>query len=583
MNAAEPASFHDVPRLSASGLHRLENCAASHARSLEMHEFCREQGIAGPAAGAAAEQGSKLHALLQSVPYRNAVLGTASDGGDGEAPREHLLTALRRLAPRAGIHDLSSADLWFSYHAIRARDRFITHVLERSPDLARPLQSVSFNFDQRRLFVEYAPAADEPEADAIEFSGLPDVQVHAVDARGSHHAFICDYKSGYAEHLESESNRQLTALVALAESEARAQGFTFDSIHVKTLTRLDLCPPVDDPRPKAPPTLPRYGPEQIAQALAFTEARVREAARVAAPLERHFADGGAGALPDALKADLHERAHPGSHCLYCDGKTCCTRLRQSIAEYRQEQLGPAAREALRATSDRLANPPDPDSMELQDVTQFYEQTSRVINDVKVFEQAHRETAEVMRQLMAPPREGESPRPLPGAYLKPGARKLAVRDRAPLPGEGPESAAGEPQEPMPATAAEVFTDLLPVAGGKGEYEFVIECCDVNPQKVRAMLADLHGIPESKVWEQLLAPLPNNPFVQKPNKPSVVLGVPKVEAKQEEGRPARARSKAAAAAPTPPLSEAEPEASEGLPSYLQADRAPQEEHPAEAMSL
>ena len=295
------AAFHAVPRLSASSLHRLENCSASHARSLEMYEFCQQHGIAGPSAGAAAEMGTKLHALLQLIPYRNAALGIDSRGGDGQPPNETLPEALMRLAPRAGMYDLSPADLWFCHDAIVDRDKYISHVLERSDDLVRPLNGISFNFDQRRLFTHYSPEGIPGREQLIEFSALPDVQVHVVDAIGCHHGILFDYKTGYGDHTESESNRQLTAQVAVSEAEARRTGFSYSSIHVKTLTRLDIRPPLDDPRPKAPKTLPRYGPPEIAKAMELTERHVREAARVAAPLEHHFDNGGAGKLEAATE------------------------------------------------------------------------------------------------------------------------------------------------------------------------------------------------------------------------------------------------------------------------------------------
>ena len=567
----ENAAFHSIPRFSASALHRLESCSASHARSVEMFEFCTEHGISGPKAGVAADQGTKLHALLQLIPYRNAALGVDS-GGDAQSAREKLPQTLRRLAPRVGIFNLSPADLWFCHDAIVMRDRYIGHVLERSPDIVRPIQDIAFNFDHRRMFTQYEVSHPELGEGAVEFSALPDVLVHVVDALGSHHGILFDYKTGYAEHTESESNRQLTAQVAVLEAEARAKGSTYASVHVKTLTRIDIRPPADDPRPRAAMTLPRYGPPEIARAMELTEQFVSEAAVVAGAIELHFEDGGTGKLPEEIEQSLHERAQVGGHCLYCPGKTCCSKLRLSITEYQQQQLNPTALHDAEQTLERIKDNP----MELADVTSFYAKTSQTLADGKIIKQAHDETAEIMRQLMTPREDGQ-PRPLPGAYLRDGARKLVLRERAKLPGD--DAVLDEQVEAEVRPPDQVFQDLLPLLGGLGDTEFFKRCCKVEPNQVRALLASLYEMPESKVFTELLAKLPNNPLDMKANRPTVVLGVPKE--KSEQTRRPRTQQTAPPLAPAAPP-EPVADLSIPLPPYLQADEVG-EDHPMHAAGL
>jgi hypothetical protein len=310
------AEFHAIPRLSASGMYRVFACASSYAREWEAYDLRSLYGVPEPEVTKEALDGTQRHLLFSVIPFVSAKLGI------GKALNLHQ--ALQSEASNLGIGFESPADYWFCYNAILKRNRLITHVIEELGPAN--VAKISIRLDDHRLYRSVSLIGQG--GGVAEVSGLPDVNATIRTRSGELHAVICDYKSGWKEQTPAPHNKQLLTLAHLLDHQEPLTG-AYVSLFAKT-HRNDFIDAAYYDRP----LLNRAG-ELVAL-------KVRDAAQ----LERLYRAEIPSALAEKpISAGLKTRLDAGSnvdasHCAFCSGKVCCSKLRQNLTEFKRNELDP---------------------------------------------------------------------------------------------------------------------------------------------------------------------------------------------------------------------------------------------------
>lgn len=466
--------FHDIPRLSASGMYRVFACPASHTKEWEAYDLRSRYGVPEPKAAKEAIDGTQRHLLLSSIVFSSKKLGLGP-------PSFNLHEAIKSEAQNLGIRFESPADYWFCYNAILKRNRLITHVIERLGPAS--VDKITIRLDEGRLF-RRVPLSNGTTA---ELSGLPDVAAQIRLRSGELHAVICDYKSGWKEQKPALKNKQLLTLAHLLDHQEPLSG-CYVSLFART-QRNDFIDAA------------YYDRDLLTQAGQLLALKTHAAAEIQqlyrAEIPNAFAEK---PLSPRFAATLDAASHVDpDHCAMCSGKACCSKLRQHSAEFKRNELDPKQPlvDAYRGVKKRMKpskKNPQGATMTAAELSVALSQVRRVTNQIKLFTALDKELSDIAREII---NNGNA---IPGVTLEDGNERLAIKDGT-----------------TANTVAELLQKLLP---DLDKSEFINSFASLRLSDVRAHLAKMLKIQESEVLERLETGLKeHNPFFLKPDQPSV----------------------------------------------------------------
>lgn len=494
--------FHRIPRKSASGAGRIFACGAAHAREWEAHKFSETHGINLDKESKAASDGSLVHEILAGVPYYSKSLGLG-------APRGNLLQAVEESARSAGI-GLEKHEFWYCVRAIKRRDAFITHTIQKAIDETGGVEKVDINLDSERLTL---PGAD--------YSGLPDIEVIVTDAAAEKRILVLDAKTGWGadDNLpEDNTNKQLLALVVMSAAKARESGAVVREAHTATLTRGSLY---------EPGALVTYSAEQIKKAEAMLRERIDISDKAKALLEAH--DYGTNdPLADDIQKALAEISEVGDHCTFCSGKACCTKMREELDLF-SEELDSSETQSLREYSPpkkprKGEVPKEPKPMTHEELAIAIAKTQQLSKKYSPFNALHDHLKDQARQIL----QGDAAA-LDGVALRAPVKEASIRPTV-TNAEGEEVAVDQ----SPVQMYEYFS---PYIGDKvSRRDFVTACGNTNAKAVQELLATVFECDPREAFEELEKRLPEGVkslVVMKERSPVVTVDVEKIlQGKQEE---------------------------------------------------
>jgi hypothetical protein len=465
--------FHEIPRLSASGMHRVFACSPSYTKAWEAYDLRSRYGVPDPEVAKEAIDGTQRHLLLSAIPFSSTSLGLG--------PRLNLHEAVKAEAQNLGIRFDSPADYWFCYNAILKRNRLIAHVIEQLGPAT--VEKITIRLDEGRLFRHLA-LADGARA---ELSGLPDVAAQIRTRSGQLHAVICDYKSGWKEQTPAPQNKQLLTLAHLLDHQEPLSG-CYVSLFAKTHRNNYIDAAYFD-RPLL---------DQAGQLLAKkTRAAAELHQRYRTEIPSAFAERPLS--PDlAATLDAASRVDP-DHCTMCSGKACCSKLRQQAVEFKRNELDPNQPlvDAYRGIKRRMKatkKNPQGASMTAEELSGALGQVRRVTDQIKLFTSLDKELSDIAREMINNGNE------IPGVTLEQGRERLAIKEGT--------------------TANEVVERIQKILPALDKAEFIDNFASLRLADVRAYLAEALNIQESEVLKGIEESLKEaNPFCLKPDQPSV----------------------------------------------------------------
>lgn len=470
-----------APQLSASAMARYEACAASYSRELEAWNFFQDQKIFGLAIEETAIKGSDINEVFKNIPY---VSEKTAIGGKPF----NLYRKINQVVAEIDA-SMKPGDFWFVFKAVRKRDAMIDYLISSVPN---PVKNIEIKLDSLRFqkTISYKKHSEN-------VSGLTNVLVIVTDANNQKHALILDYKSGLHPVDRSETNRQLITNAALVReniadiSRVLVGILARDSISEKTKLAEFREPELQ----LASRWLDRY-------------------AKASIDAKEIYEKGNATKLSTKTQAQLETLSQVGDHCFFCRGKVCCTKLHKSIEnmseiydrDEKQHENFLSARNEIREA--RKSGNIETIMTTIQ-LAEAIKTTKGFVSKLNLIEKLNEELCDIARQL------NEKGKNLPGIGFESGKTYLRLRDDV---------------DTSPKKVWEAMKPVLPK--NLTQTEFLSECCDVDPIKVRAKLSDFKSIPERQVFDKLLTPLKeSNPFTIKSGKISVVL-VENVEEEQTE---------------------------------------------------
>jgi hypothetical protein len=225
---------------------------------------------------------------------------------------------------------------------------------------------------------------------------------------------------------------------------------------------------------------------------------------------------------------LDEAAQVGGHCEACTGKVCCQKLTATLQQFSDVAAAASERTwnhvraqlkpALHAIKNDEPITPEILPMTIDELADRAKLVATIAEPIRLVDALRKEMNTVVRQLIE---EGEA---VPGHAVKPGNPTLTVR-----------KADGVPMDPV---AIYGLLSAQGVLAGMSEQEFIRRTSELKPTALRAMLADLHGLPEEIVLTDQLAPMGEQNPIEFSQKDGTVIstGLPVVEEKpKQEAKP------------------------------------------------
>lgn len=468
--------FHEIPRLSASGMYRVFACAASYTRQWEAYDLRSRYGVPAPDEPKEAIDGTQRHLLLSAIPFASRTLGI----GNGF----NLHEALQGEARNLGIRFESAQDYWFCYNAIRKRDRLIAHVIERLGPAT--IDRISIQLDDQRLYRSVVMGDGSSD---VEISGLPDVSAKIRRRSGKLTAVICDYKSGYKEQTPAAQNKQLMTLAHLLDHQE-----PLDDCYVTLFAKTHRNDFID---------AAYYTRPLLHEAGELVTAKVDDAARLQR-LYRSEIPSAFAEKPLSAGLSVHLDAVSqvdASHCATCSGKVCCSKLRHNLLQFKRNELDPRqglvnAYKGIKRRLKPTKKNPQGATMTAQELSYAIVEVRRVTDQIKLFSSLDTELSDLARAMLA------NQNKLPGLTLEDGRKRFALKEGV--------------------TLGALTEQLQTIVPELDKETFINQFGTLKLVEARTFLAQSLAIEESAVIEQLQDALQDkNPFFLKPDQPSVVV--------------------------------------------------------------
>jgi hypothetical protein len=468
---------------------RIFACPASYARSKEFDAFVRSLDLPEMEEPEDSVAGTKLHAILEEVPFSSALLGNG-------APEMSASKKLGQALSKLGV-ELPNDDFWFLTRCIEKRDHLINQKLLQARDQTGGFAITAIHLDSQRLAL---PSFSE-------FTGLADVLVLYKDGAGQSHAIVLDWKTGRKGHLYPDPtlNKQLMSLAVLVEQNyPEIQSVTIGLLHRENV------------RLETPTRVTRYSKKHLENARQMLEEKLQKAAELHNLVAPHLqSNGGDGKLPENVQRILEDESTTGDQCALCAGKSCCTKLAAEARAFARTLQESSLREVTKET---IGN------MNTEQFLAHLRQSAWINELVAPFSKVHKELEAVAKKLL------EANRKLEGCSLKPGARTWTLRSKVEV--EKPDGTK-EVQE-RPLFPQDVFKQLLPLLGQTSYEDFLKTTCKVNAPDLRDLLMASLGTKKPADLEEKLREIfgENAILAVVPRAPSLIVDTSMVEQQQQE---------------------------------------------------
>ena len=198
----------------------------------------------------------------------------------------------------------------------------------------------------------------------------------------------------------------------------------------------------------------------------------------------------------------------------CSGKVCCSKLRETLANFKRNELDPRQPlvDAYKGIKRRLKptkKNPQGAKVTTQELSLALVEVRRVTDQIKLFNALDKELSDVARGMLS------NENKIPGVTLEDGNQRFALKEGV--------------------TLGIVITQLQELIPDLDKMDFLDRYGSLKLSDVRAYLAQVFGIDESAVMERLQATFKeHNPFFMKPDQPSVIVDPAALELVYEEKR-------------------------------------------------
>lgn len=476
-----------TPRFHAGPIGLYQACGSAYARELELAWFFSDAGIPGLEAEQPIDDGVRLMPLLAEVPFRSAKHGLGARG-------ELSTPAVERLAENIGF-ELQAGDVSFTKLVIGRRDQLIASMLDRCFEDGCPPAAVDLYSHPNRLIAEI-PLGGADEYEPIEGRLTSHTIAVARDSQGQPlRTLVVDYKqvlkTGDRAGSTEETNVELRTLAILAAAKWPAAR----DVTVARVARANLETDGEGADGHTYPIDELGG--ALLDGLAET---VRRSLKNAGPLF----DSGSSQIPAQHQTELDEAATIGPHCLGCQGKMCCGKIRELREAAEHERDAFVARNGSVETKQLCEDAAEGvEEMDIARLVSVSKELNGFAEKARVVEAARKEVAAVIRQMLA---AGQT---VPGHSLKAGAPTIAVREIA--------------DKPLtPTQTWRMLRDQHVIPSSVTREEFLAQTAVLSATSLRAFIADALRINEVEVTAKLSTLLGDQSPLQSGAKtPSVIV--------------------------------------------------------------
>lgn len=480
-----------TPRFHAGPIGLYEACDAAYARELELAWFCADAGIPGLDAEQPLDDGVRLMPVLSQVPFGSSKHGVGRRG-DLSTP------AVERIAEDRGFA-LQAGDVAFVKLVIGRRDRLIERMLEQCIADGDTPSAVELYSHPSRLMAEIPLGQDEFEP--IEGRLTSHTIAVVRDSRGQPlRALVVDYKqvlkTGDRSGSTEATNVELRTLAILTA----AQWPDVHDVTVSRASRANLEETSDAVEGHT------YSIDDLGGDLLDRLANaVRRSINRAAPLF----DSGSSQLPPAHQAQLDDAATMGAHCLGCQGKMCCGKVRDLRVSAEADHGALVARDVLREAKqlckqqENTEDTAEGRNMDIDRLISTSKELAGFAEKAKIVEATRKDVNALIRQLISGGQQ------VPGHSLKAGAPTISVRevDDKPL---------------TPTQTWRMLREQHVIPLSVTREEFLAQTSVLSATSLRAFLADTLRAPEGEIPAKLKALLGDqSPLQAGAKSPSVIV--------------------------------------------------------------